>query len=341
MTNKMPVLIITRGDLEKAGVLEPAHAVDVAENAIRAYAAGRVIYPDKVSQIFDETTQNRTNCLPATLPDEGVCGMKWVSVFPVNPAIGKQNVSAVLLLSSTHDGFPLSFIEGTALSNLRTAAISAVAVKYLAKANARSVGFIGAGEQAKSHLLAFCAVRPSIKEVRVSSRTEQSVDTFVAELSPLLPSVRFVPCGCDYESAIRGCDIAVTAVSCQAPLLHADWLGRGCLYCHVGGWEDEYETPLAADKIVCDNWNTVKHRTQTVSRLYKMGRLTDSDIYADLDELASGKKRGRESDDEIIYFNSVGLSFVDVAMALDAYKHCKAMGLGLSLDMQGDCAAAR
>lgn len=328
-------LILTQRDILDAGCFDIGMAIDTAREAILSYAAGRILYPDKVSQIFDETTQNRTNCLPATLLDECVSGMKWVSVFPANAArYGLQNLSAVILLSSTRTGFPLSFMEGTLVSNMRTAAISALAASKLARRGSETIGFVGAGEQAKFHMLAMKKLFPGLKKCFVSSRTEKTENRFVEDLSPVLGDVEFIPCAGGFETAVTNADIIVSAISGQSPVIQSEWIKKGAFYAHVGGWEDDYSVPLSADKIVCDHWQSVKHRTQTISRLYKMGRLTDSDIYCDLDELLSGHKPGRENEGEFIYFNTVGLSYVDVALAKRVYDICKDKGLGLRIDMQ-------
>ena len=334
-TEPIKTLILTQDDILKAGCFDMDMAIDTAREAVLGYAAGRVLYPDKVSQIFDESTQCRTNCLPATLFDEQVCGMKWVSVFPTNSSLhGMQNLTAVILLSSTQTGFPLAFMEGTLISNLRTAAVSALAASKLARADSSSIGFVGAGEQAKFHFLSMKAVLPGLKRCFVSSRTNARVESFIKDLSGLYPDTEFIPCGSDYERAVSNADVFVSAISGQAPIIQSQWIKPGSFYAHVAGWEDDYSVPLMASKIVCDNWNSVKHRTQTISRLYKMGRLTDKDIYGDLDELLSGKKPGRENDKEFIYFNAVGLSFVDVALANRVYNICRAKGLGYYAVMQ-------
>ena len=122
-------------------------AMDAAESAIRAFHAGDIIFPDKIVQIFNDETQERINCLPATFKSDGVCGVKWVSVFPPNPAKnGIQNLSAVVILSEIEHGFPIAFMEGTLGSNIR---VGALADRYLARDDATTIGFIGAGEQAK------------------------------------------------------------------------------------------------------------------------------------------------------------------------------------------------
>jgi ornithine cyclodeaminase/alanine dehydrogenase-like protein (mu-crystallin family) len=133
---------------------------------------------------------------------------------------------------------------------------------------------------------------------------------------------------------MKDADILVTATSAQAPLLKAEWMKPGAFYSHIGGWEDEYEVAEQCDKIVCDDWGTVTHRTQTLSRMYKEGLLSHGDIYADLHELVSGHKPGRETDEERIYFNAVGLAYVDVAIALAMFKRAESSHIGQKLDLQ-------
>lgn len=331
----MTIKYLSQEDQLKAGCLDMPLVIDVVEKALIAHRNGRVLFPDKTVQIFDEELQSRINCLPATMLDEKVCGMKWVSVFPGNPKMfGLQNLSAVVLLSSIETGFPIAFMEGTLCSNIRTAAVSATGAKYLARKDSREIGFIGAGEQAKMHLVGMKTVLPELKVCRVSSRTEAREQEFIAQMAPLFPDMEFIPCHSNYEMAAVGADVIVTAISGQEPLLKGAWCKKGAFYCHVAGWEDDDDTALKADKIVCDSWETVKHRSQTISRLYQAGKLKDEDIYADLAEIIAGRVPGRERDDEFIYFNAVGLSFLDVAIATTLFR--KAEHLAVSLPMQED-----
>lgn len=312
--------IISHDDQIKAGCFDISLGIEVTEAALRSYHSGDVIYPDKTSQIFNEEEQTRINCLPATIRSQQVCGMKWVAVFPPNPSRhALPNLNASILLSETVSGYPIAFMDATLCSDLRTAAISAVAAKYLAQQNSETIGFLGSGEQAKMHLLAFVHVLPNLKVCKVASRNPQSEDIFVKQMSRLLPNIDFIACNSNYENAATDSDIVVTAISAQLPLLKAEWLKEGVYYNHVGGWEDDYKVPKIMDKIVCDDWNAVKHRTQTISRLYKMGELHDEDIYGDLHQIVAGEKKGRESNSEKIYFNPVGLSYVDVALGKAFY----------------------
>lgn len=331
-TNK--VTILTQQDLIDAGCMDFKAAAEVTEKAFIDFAKGKTLFPDKVSVIFDEKTQDRINCLPAAMLEDKVYGVKWVSVFPQNPhTCSKPNLSAVSILSELETGFPIAFMSTTMCSNMRTASVGALAAKYLAKKNSKVIGFIGAGEQAKSHFLAMKAMFPSICECRVSSRTSASEQKFAEQMLRFYPDVKYVCCNSVYEDAVSGADIIVTAISGQEEVLKANWVSEGAFYCHVAGLEDEPAVAKKANKIVCDRWETVKHRTQTISQMYQKGLLADSDIYSDLDKIIASAKPGRENDKEIIYFNSVGLSFLDTALSYWMYKKAVASGKGTLITM--------
>lgn len=300
----------------------------IIEDSFKKYLNNEIIMPDKISQIFDEQTQNRINCMPATLTKEKVCGMKWVSVFPSNAPKGVQNVTGVMLISELETGFPVAFIDGTLSTKMRTAAVGCVAAKYLAPSKVEKIGLIGAGEEARMHFTLLKHLFPTIKECRVSSLNSKSEQSFVDKFKDIVPDVKFVACNDDDYACASGADIIVTAISGQCPVLKAKDITKGGLYIHVGGWEDEYGVAQKADKIVCDEWEVVKHRSQTLCRMYKEGLLKDEDIYANLSELIAGTKKGRDNDDEFIYFNSVGLSYIDINFANYIYKEALSRGLG-------------
>lgn len=328
---------LSQEDLIGAGCFDFPMCLEATERGLVKYEQGRILFPDKIVQIFNEETQDRINCLPATLLDEKICGVKWVSVFPGNPVkYGTQNLSAIIVLSEIEKGYPVCVMDGTLCSNIRVACIGATAAKYLARENSETIGFIGAGEQAKMHLIGMKSVRPSLKVCKVGARTEDEEKAFIANMQPLFPDMKFISCNTNLEKSIRESDICVTAVSCQAPLLKANWIEKdaGVFYSHIGGWEDEYENVVQADKIVCDSWNVVKHRTQTVSRAYKEGLITDDSIHADLVDIIAGRKCGRENEKEYIYFNAVGLSYIDVTLAYTMFSKAAAANAGKLLPMQ-------
>jgi N-[(2S)-2-amino-2-carboxyethyl]-L-glutamate dehydrogenase len=322
-------------DLLRAGCLDMKLAMEAARDAITAFEVGDVIFPEKIVQIFNQETQERINCLPATFRSRKLCGMKWVSVFPPNPVRhGLQNLSAVIILSEIEHGFPVAFMEGTLCSNIRVGAMGGLAASYLARPDSRTIGFIGAGEQAKMHLIAMKTAVPSLERCLVAAKEPAEEEQFIREMSPVIPGMEIRGTGSDLAAATSEADIIVTATSAQAPLLKAAWMKPGAFYSHVGGWEDEYAVAKACQKIVCDDWETVKHRTQTLSRMYKDGELADAGVHANIGDLVAGRKPGRESPAERIYFNAVGLAYVDIGIARAMEERARAAGAGSVLTLQ-------
>lgn len=299
------------------------------ENALVRSGNGQYLIPEKISQVFDKTMQTRINCMPATLLPEKICGLKWVSVFPTNAARGMNNVAGTLLLSEIDSGKLISVCGATELTAVRTAAVGAVATKYLAKSSAKRIGFIGAGAEAKAHLCQIKKVCPQIRECAVASRTEATERAFLRDMQQQFPNISFELCHGNFRQAARGADIVVTATSSQRKLFKKEWVEEGMLYIHVGGVEDEFGVAARADKIVCDDWEAVKHRAQTLSQMYHEGYLTDQDIYGNIYEIISGKKAGRENDREFIYFDSVGMASTDVYLGYCAYQYAKKKNMGL------------
>lgn len=329
MINDIPIRLISQGDVIKLFKNNTDVLFSIVEDSFIKYSKGNVILPDKISQVFDNQTQNRINCMPATLLGEDrVSGMKWVSVFPSNYKIGLQNVTGIMILSDGETGFPLAVIDGTFSTKIRTAAVGCVASRYLAPSKVETVGIIGSGEEAKMHYALLKHMYPSIRECRVSSRRAESEQCFIDTFKSITTDVKFIKCANDAHRCASGADIIVTAISGQSPILKGDDITKGGLYIHVGGWEDDYSVANKADKIVCDDWNATKHRTQTICRMYNKGLLSDDDIYADLCDLITGKKEGRIDDSEFIYFNSVGLSFIDLALSNYIYRNSIIRGLG-------------
>lgn len=327
--HEIKYLSLSQEELIDAGAFDLPMAIEAVKKSLLNYRDGKILFPDKIVQIFNQQTQERINCLPATLLEEKLCGVKWVSVFPPNPTrFGTQNLSAILILSELEKGYPVCVMDGTLCSNMRVAAMGACAAELLARENSEVIGFIGAGEQAKMHLLGMKSVRPGLKLCKVAAKEAHEEQDFIRSMQPLLPEVRFEACNTVLRDAVTDADIIVTATSAQAPLLKADWIKKGAFYSHIGGWEDEYKVVQLADKLVCDDWGTVKHRAQTLSRCYQDGVISDGDIYANLVEILDGRKPGRESDSEFIYFNAVGLAYTDVSIAYAMYRRAKDGGFG-------------
>jgi ornithine cyclodeaminase len=134
------------------------------------------------------------------------------------------------------------------------------------------------------------------------------------------------------EELVKDTDILISATTAFEPIIKEKWVRKGCLYVHFGGWEDEYSFSLKCDKIICDDWNHVKERNaQTISYMYKENLLSDKDIYGDIGEIILGKKPGRETEQERIYFNPVGLGELDQIIAERVYIKAEERNVGKEL----------
>lgn len=330
MTNK--ILYLSEKDI--VDIIDQKYdlMLDVVSQAIKMFHDNQVILPDKISMILDSQYQNRINTMPAFLNSMNVAGVKWISVFPSNNINHISNVEGYNILSETIYGKVKCILNSTETTKLRTAAIGALAAKYLARKNSQSIGFIGAGEQAKGHFKLLKHVFKNINTCYISSRTEQSVIKFIDEMANIYNDVNFINCKNCYEQAIVNADIIVTAISSQEPILKAKWIKEGAFYIHVAGLEDEFAVAKKASKIVVDHWDSVKHRSQTICQMYQQGLLSDADIYADLVEIIDGYKNGRENDTEFIYFNSVGLSVIDILFSEVIYNEALKQNKGTWLE---------
>ncbi len=323
---------ISYDDIVQSPCSHIRNILNIIEAAFLAYSQGQVLLPEKICQIFDLESQNRINCMPATLLGDQICGVKWVSIFPKNPSLHNiANVAGLIILSELEKGLPIAIMDGTYCTSARTAGVGAVAAKYLAKPSSQSICLIGAGEQAKMHFIAMKEVFPNLKQCHIVSRQAASEAKLKEDLERLYPDISCTTFDTNLSNAPKNCDIIVTATSTQAPLLQASSIKNGAFYCHVGGWEDEYAVALKADKIVCDDWENVKHRTQTISKMYQEGILRDDMIHPNLYEIIARKAPGRENNDEFIYFNSVGLAFLDIAISHCFYQQLNSENIGLHL----------
>jgi len=321
-------------DLVEAGLLNIGEMMEIVQRGLLSYYERRIIYPGFHYVWVDRESVNRIKSMPLASKEESVAHMLWETIFPVNPSkYGIQNVTALEILNDGETGLPIAVMDGTVITNLRVGLMAGLGAKYLALPQARVLGFIGAGEQAKNVLLGMIHARPGLREVRVFAKTLAEQEAFIACIKPLFPKLDFVSAK-DGRDAVADADIIVTATSAQAPLLKNTWVKAGSFYAHVAGWEDEYEVARHSDKIVVDDWAKVKEcHTQTITRMYDEGVLTEKDIYAEFPEIILGKKKGRESDRERIYFDFVN-QVPEMFIAHALYRNATAKGLGREFVLQ-------
>lgn len=330
------LLYLNRDEVVSLGGEDMTLAVKDMENLLVLRENGDVRVPDKVSMNFgktiaEEKTLGRINAMPGYVGgDYQMAGIKGVGSNPGNLKVGLPRASAITILNDPVTKFPLAIMDGTVISNTRTGAIGGVAVKYLAKRNAHTMTVFGAGLIAVYMLRAALVGRPELETIYVYDFDEMRSAAFAKAMSAETgKSVLAVKDG--YAASLTS-DVVVTATGAASPVIDYKDLRPGALYINFGGFECTYDTVSRSDKRFVDNWEAVRHRnTSAIAKMANEGLLLDDAVTGELGAVISGQNPGRTSDDEIIYFNCVGMGIEDVAIATRVYRKALQEGIGTTL----------
>ena len=174
-------------------------------------------------------------------------------------------------------------------------------------------------------------VRPGLKKVYVYDIRPENAQRFVEEAKAKYPLVEAAAVS-DLAPAVRESDIIITVTLADEPFLKAEWIKKGALIVHMAGHEVEYDCIKNADKIVVDFWETIKHRmASTIAIMAAEGLVKDEEIDANLGEILCGKKTGRDSEEQVIYFNAVGAGILDLAVTTRCYRKAAELGMGTKI----------
>jgi ornithine cyclodeaminase len=228
------------------------------------------------------------------------------------------------MLFSHETGELLALMNASAITAIRTAAVSAVATRLLAREDAHDLAIIGAGVQARTHLAALSCVR-SIKNLRVACRNIEHAEQLAREMQPNF-SFPIEPVRTN-EEAVRGADLIVAATSSLEPVISKDWISPGAhlnaIGTHSPNSREVDGATMAAARIFVDRRESALNEAGDYLLAAKEGVVTPESIVAEIGELLTGAKSGRTSDDEITLFKSLGLAIEDVVCA--DYLYCKAL----------------
>jgi ornithine cyclodeaminase len=269
--------------------------------------------------------QNDWLMLPAWQHDR-CFGIKTVSVFPGNAAKNIASVQGAYLLFDGQTGEMLCGLDGAMLTLRKTAANSAAAADWLARADAQTLCMVGAGALAPHLIEAHCAVRP-IRQVLWWNRSRPALERAIAALAPRLPEVSIVAAG-ELENAVASSDVISTATMAQEPLITGAWLRPGAHLDLVGGYrpdmrEADDDCIAAAARCYVDARFTTIAEAGDLTRPIASGALDPASVI-DMGEVARGEKPKRVSNDEITWFKSGGGGHEDLATAWAVYQAFRA-----------------
>ncbi|MGI5963749.1 MAG: ornithine cyclodeaminase family protein [Lawsonibacter sp.] len=330
--SKVDILFLNNKDMEELGCADMPAVIHDVERAYILTEEGDVLVPGKCVMRWgktpeDENVYGRINAMPGYIGGEyNMAGIKWIGSGPMNYKKGLPRASVTVVLNDPDTKLPVCIADGTQVSAKRTGASGGVAMKLLSREDATVLTICGAGAQGRTQLEAALIVRPTIKKVYVYDIRLENSQRFAQEAKEKYPGVEVIPVESP-EQAVRESDITVCVTLANEPIVHSEWLKKGCLLMNLADYEVTYDCVRKADKIVVDNWDTIKHRmVSTVAMMWRDGIIKDEDIDAQLGQILTGAKKGRENDDQIIYFNAVGTGILDLAVTTRCYH--KAMELG-------------
>lgn len=311
-------------DADVRQALPATAAVEVIAETLRARAAGRTASAKVTLAAGDG---NFVMALPAHLGDRGLAAVKWVGGFRGNPAADRPYVRGMLILTNAADGETLAVMDAGWITAIRTGGIAAVAATHCVARARPTVALVGCGAVGRGVLSALAAAF-DLGEVRAASRTREGALRFAREAGEGL-GVKVRPAATARE-AVEGADLVVTATRAGGPaaVVERSWVGPGAFVAALGS-EPELDPALilAADKVVVDSWDLHLQRGELLP-LISTGRFSREHVYAEVAEIVSGERPGRERPDEVIVGSFLGLGELDVGLAAGAAEEARRLGLG-------------
>jgi ornithine cyclodeaminase/alanine dehydrogenase-like protein (mu-crystallin family) len=328
------LLVLGAADVHR--VLPYPECAGAMRDVLAAHARGDVHQPLR-SVISPQGAFGMMGLMPAYQARSGASdtgyGLKAICIYPDNPAAGLDAHQGVVMLFSARTGEPRAVLNASAVTEIRTAAVSAVATGLLARADADELALIGTGVQARAHLLAIAAERP-LASIRVAGRDEAKARWFAGAMRERT-TVPVTACRSAQE-AVRGAGIVVTATSSVEPVLRREWLAPGAHINAVGACvprarELDTETVSAA-ALFADSRESVAAESGDYLVAVADGAIEPGHIRAEIGEIITGTAPGRLGDDEITVFESLGLAVEDLAAAELACSRAEHLSAGSWLD---------
>ena len=321
------ILVLTHAEVE--ALLPMAECIELMASTLAALARGEAHQPLRMI-VRPPGAAGLVALMPSyiggTTP---VFGVKTIGVFQGNVARGLDAHKGGMLLISGESGELLALLNASAITAVRTAAVSGVATRLLAREDAAELALVGAGVQARSHLLAMACVRP-LRRVRVASRSRERAEALAAELRP---QVRFaIELAPTVETAVRGADIIVTVTSSAEPMLRREWIADGAHLNVVGASlptaREVDSDMMAAARLFVDRRESTLTEAGDYLIPAREGRIGPDHIRAELGEVLIGSRPGRTGASEITLFKSLGLAVEDLAAAQFLYHRAQERGAG-------------
>ncbi|WP_447920199.1 ornithine cyclodeaminase family protein [Achromobacter aegrifaciens] len=317
----------------RALALTDAEILAAVQSALDAQGRGKTVIEPRMHLVPESSAKGHFNVLRGYIEPLHVAGVKVVSDFVDNYKVGLPSEMALLNLFDPVNGKPLAVVDATAITDMRTGAVTALGAKYLARKDSKVLGHIGSRGTSYWNVRLLDSLY-DFDEIRVHSRRPESQQAFGERLSrDLGKPVKVVN---DWESCVRGADIVVEASRLPepTPLLKTEWIKPGALVMPYGTMSAvELSLTDIMSKVVVDDWGQCRKGLPygSLRAHVDSDRITQENLHAELGQIVAGLKPGRERDDETILFWHRGLSTTDIALGYAMLEKARKMGLGQTL----------
>lgn len=327
------MLVLTRSEVRS--IASMAEAIALMKSAFRELSEGRAVSPLRVP-IEVEEQEGVTLFMPAFVPAADALGVKIVSVFPRNLSSGMPTIHAAVTLVDSSNGQPIAMMDGGFLTALRTGAVSGAATDLLARPDSKTLVVIGAGAQGVTQAAAVCEVRP-IERVIVVDRSDESLHRFRETISREWSHLKDRIETTNDTGIVREADVICTATTSRTPVYRDADLRDGVHINAVGAFTPEMqETPsetIARALVVVDNFEAAYAEAGDLINPVSQGLVTVDHYAIELGHLVAGSAVGRESDDQITFFKSVGNAIQDVVVGRRLMERAVEAGIGQNIDL--------
>ncbi len=305
--------------------------ITAMESALARFSNGDVLQPVR-TVLNVGPTRAFFGLMPAYVENPARLGAKLVTVFNGNLQRGLPSHLATIVLLDPETGLLIALMDGRYITEARTAAVSAVSARHLARRDAASLAIIGSGVQARSHLEAYANVR-ALKQVRVWSPQARSRERFVGDMARQVSTP--IAAADSAEEAVRDADLVVLATSSPTPVLEDRWVQAGAHVVSVGACRpDQREMDpalVARARLYVDSRAAAVVESGDVVMGVQEGRFAGDHIRGELGEVVLGRVPGRRADQDVTIFKSLGMAVEDVTAADLVFRRAVETGAGTEL----------
>lgn len=327
---------LSRADIAALGGDHSDLYMHAIEAGFRSHASGDFVQPLKPYLRSPRTRHiaDRIIAMPAWIGgDQPVAGLKWIGSKHDNPAKrGIERASAVIVLNDPETNYPMAILEGALLSAMRTAAVTGVATRQLARRGFEEAAIIGCGPIGERQAQMLLEQFPDVKALRLFDLDETAANVLAARLRRRFDAfaVTIVPSA---EAAVRDCPVVITCTVTDRPYLAFDWLSKGTFLANVSIMDVERDVFLKVDKVVVDDWVQSNREKKIINLMVEAGEFSREQLHAELGEIIVGSRPGRETEDEIILLNPMGMAIDDIVCAQAILRRAEERNVGTVLPL--------